>query len=98
MIKILLAALLLAFPWNARAEFAPHEAPQTATKPKDVSVHGDKRVDEYFWLREKDNEAVLEHLRAENLHTEAVLTPAVELRKKLYNEMVGRLKETDSSV
>lgn len=95
--RIVLAAVVAVFAGNACAEFAPHEAPRPEKKPKDVTVHGDKRMDEYFWLREKNNEAVLEHLRAENLHTEAVLAPAVELRKKLYNEIVGRLKETDSS-
>ena len=89
-----LAALLL----QASAEFTPHVAPRPTKKPKDVSVHGDKRVDDYFWLREKDNPAVLEHLRAENLHTEAVLAPAVELRKKLYEEMMRRVKEDDSTV
>lgn len=95
--RILIAAVLSAFLWNARAEFAAHAAPQPAKKPKDVSVHGDKRVDDYFWLREKDNPIVLEHLRAENLHTEVVLAPAVELRKKLYSEMVSRVKEADST-
>ena len=95
--KILIAVFLSAFLWNARAEFAAHAAPQPAKKPKDVSVHGDKRIDDYFWLREKDNPTVIEHLRAENLHTEAVLAPAVELRKKLYNEMVSRVKEADTS-
>lgn len=97
MMKFLLplfAALIL----PARAEFATDRPPpKTEQKPKDVTVHGDKRIDEYFWLREKDNPKVLEHLRAENLYTEAVLAPAVKLRGQLYNEMVGRLKETDRS-
>jgi oligopeptidase B len=88
---------LLLFGLPAAAEFAAHEAPRAARKPKDVSVHGDARVDDYFWLREKENAAVLEHLRAENLHTEAVLGPAVELRKRLYTEIAGRMKESDSS-
>lgn len=93
----LLTVLLAVSLTHAHAEFAPHEAPRAAKKPKDVSVHGDRRVDDYVWLREKENEAVIEHLRAENLHTEAVLAPAVELRRKLYNEMLSRLKESDST-
>jgi oligopeptidase B len=95
MLRLFTILTLLAVP--ASAEFAAHDAPQTAKKPKDVTVHGDPRTDDYFWLREKENPAVIEHLRAENLHTEAVLAPAVELRKRLYSEIVGRMKETDSS-
>jgi oligopeptidase B len=95
--KPILAAMMAASLGTAHAEFAAHDAPHPEKKPRDVTVHGDKRTDEYFWLREKDNKSVLDHLRAENLHTEAVLAPAVELRKKLYNEMVSRLKETDST-
>src|SRR4026209_1310272 len=54
---------------SARGEFTGHEAPRPEKKPRDVSVHGDKRIDEYFWLREKDNPALLAHLKAENAHT-----------------------------
>ena len=39
--------------------------PVAAKKPKDVSVHGDRRIDDYLWLREKDNPEVQAHLKAE---------------------------------
>lgn len=73
-------------------------APLAARKPKDVTVHGDTRIDDYFWLREKENPEVLAHLRAENAYTEAVMAPALPLRDTLYAEMVARLKETDANV
>jgi len=73
---------------------APPVAPRI---PRDVSVHGDRRIDDYFWLRDRANPAVLEYLRAEDRYTEAVTAPSRPLKDSLYAEMLGRLKETDSS-
>jgi len=84
---------------SMNAQFADGpKAPLTEKMPKDVSVHGDPRTDDYFWLREKKNKAVLAHLKAENAYTEAVLAPARDLREKLFNEMKGRMKEDDQTV
>ena len=71
--------------------------PVAAKKPKDVTVHEDKRIDDYFWLREKTNPEVINYLEQENAYTEAVLAPAKELRATLYKEMVARIKEDDTS-
>jgi oligopeptidase B len=79
-------------------DLASTQPPVAARQPKDVTVHGDKRVDDYFWLREKDSPAVIDYLKAENAYTEAVTAPAKTLRDDLYREMVGRVKETDQSV
>ncbi len=79
-------------------DLASARPPVAEKKPKDVSVHGDTRIDDYFWLREKENPAVLAHLRAENAHTDAVLAPTKPLQEKLYAELLGRIKETDLSV
>lgn len=79
------------------AQFAPRPAPVAAQHPKDVTVHGDTRIDDYFWLREKDNPEVRAYLEAENAHTEAALAPAAALRDTLYQEMRARIKEDDVS-
>ncbi len=71
--------------------------PVAAKKPKDVTVHEDRRIDDYFWLRDKGSPEVVSYLEQENAYTEAVLAPAKELRATLYGEMVGRIKEDDSS-
>ena len=76
---------------------AGREAPRPEKRPKDVSVHGDVRIDPWFWLREEENPEVLAHLRAENAHTEAVLAPLSGLRGRLVGELRGRMKETDRS-
>jgi oligopeptidase B len=72
--------------------------PPVAKKvPKAIITHGDKRVDDYFWLREKTNSEVIAYLKAENAYTEAVTQPLQPFREKLYSEMLSHLKETDSS-
>ena len=72
--------------------------PVAARKPKVVGLHGDKLPDPYFWLREKENPAVLAHLKAENTYTAAVMAPFKATEDKLYSEMLGRIKQTDVTV
>lgn len=59
--------------------------------------HGDRRTDEYAWLRDRDDPAVIAHLEAENAHTEASLAHIEPLRERLYQEIVARIQETDAS-
>jgi oligopeptidase B len=63
-----------------------------------LEAHGDVRTDDWFWLRDKDDPAVLAHLEAENDHTAAALAGTVPLQEALYAEMVARIQETDLSV
>src|SRR5258708_16911759 len=66
--------------------------------PHSVTLHGDTREDPYFWLRDRTNPEVIHYLEAENHYTEAVMKHTEVLRKTLYDEMLGRIKETDLSV
>ena len=88
---------MVVLPAPAQLALDSAKPPVTAKQPKDVSVHGDTRIDDYFWLREKDNPAVRAHLVAENAYTDAVMAPTKPLQEKLYAEMLGRIKETDSA-
>ena len=63
-----------------------------------TEVNGHKMVDNYFWLRDKPNPEVRAYLEAENAYTDAVMKPTEPLQKKLYDEMLGRVKETDVEV
>jgi oligopeptidase B len=73
--------------------------PPVAKKvPKTLTLHGDERVDEYGWLRDKKNPETIAYLNAENAYAEAVMKPTEELQKKLYDEMLGRIKQTDIQV
>ena len=60
--------------------------------------HGETVADDYFWLREKSNSEVTEYLDAENAYTEAVTADLKPFAKTLYDEMLGRIKQTDLSV
>ena len=74
-------------------------APPTATiKPKVDTLHGEIRTDNYFWIREKTNPDVISYLNAENAYTTAKMKHTEALQQKLYDEMLGRIKETDISV
>ena len=73
--------------------------PPVAKKvPKIDVLHGDARQDDYFWLREKDNPEVLAYLRDENAYTTDALKPTEGSQEALYEEMLARIKEDDSSV
>ncbi|MDQ5843735.1 MAG: S9 family peptidase [Acidobacteriota bacterium] len=74
------------------------QAPMTEKKTKTTKIHNDTMVDEYFWLREKTNPAVIAHLEAENNYADAMMKPTAALQDKLYKEMVGHIKETDDTV
>lgn len=77
---------------------------QTALPPaakkitRETQVHGALLKDDYFWMRERANPEVLDYLKAENAYLESVLKPTEPLQKKLYEEMLSRIKETDLSV
>lgn len=77
------------------ADIAP---PIAKVLPKTITLHGDARVDNYFWLRDRDNQATIQYLDAENRYTEAIMKHTGALQSKLYAEMLGRIKQTDLSV
>jgi oligopeptidase B len=73
--------------------------PPVAKKiPHVTEINGYKMTDSYFWLREKSNPEVRAYLEAENAYTEAVMKPTEAFQKKLYDEMLSRVKETDVEV
>lgn len=73
--------------------------PPVAKKvPKTATVHGDVRVDNYFWLREKTNPDVTAYLEAENAYTAAAMKGTEPFQDALYKEILGHIKETDLSV
>ncbi|MAG13543.1 MAG: oligopeptidase B [Spirochaetales bacterium] len=82
--------------------------PRAQKAPKELEAHGDKRTDNYYWLRLSDKqktseshdeqtERVLGYLREENDYTKAVLAHSDELQEKLYGEIVGRIKQDDET-
>jgi len=83
---------------HAPAQLQP---PVAATRPHEVvAPHGASRTDEYYWLRDdsRANPEMLAYLDAENAYADAVMAPQKALRDTLYSELIGRIKQDDSSV
>jgi oligopeptidase B len=92
-----LALPLVVSPAPVRAP-GPALVPSAPLRPFTRVVHGQARVDEYAWLREKDDPDVRAHLEAENAYAESVLAGTRALQQTLYAEMLGRILETDQGV
>ena len=72
--------------------------PVAPRRPHDVTVHGDTRIDDWFWLRDKDDPQVQAYLRAENAYADAWFKPLRKLKDRLYREMLARIQEDDEDV
>jgi oligopeptidase B len=101
-LRTLLAALSAAlsivapaFPGLAAQDVTP---PVATIRPRIDTLHGDVRTDNYFWIREKTNPQVIAYLNAENAYTATKMKHTEALQQKLYDEMLGRIKENDLSV
>jgi oligopeptidase B len=96
--------LLLLAPWLAAAPAAAQTArdlpppPVAHVIPKTDTLHGDVRVDNYFWLRDKQNPEVISYLEAENRYTDSAMAGTKALQETLYQEILGRIRQTDLSV
>lgn len=74
------------------------QPPRAKKVPQKITTHGHERIDNYYWLRQRDNPKVMEHLKAENEYTSYMMRPLRGLRRKLFAEMKSRIKEDDSTV
>src|SRR5262245_39542042 len=72
--------------------------PVARREPVEQILHGDRRVDHFAWLRNKQDPDVLAYLHAENAYTDAILKPTENLQERLYQEMLGRIQQTDLTV
>lgn len=72
--------------------------PIAEKEPKEFIAHGDKRIDDYYWLNQRENPKVIDYLKAENTYLDTMMSGTKDLREKLYTEMKARIKEKDESV
>jgi len=84
--------------WLSGCPSRPLTPPTAKIEPKTTIIHSDTLIDNYAWLREKSNPEVIQYLEDENAYTEAIMKPTRRFQKKLYKEMLARIKETDESV
>ncbi|MAB79708.1 MAG: oligopeptidase B [Planctomycetes bacterium] len=76
----------------------PVEAPNARVEARRLKAHGDVRIDNYYWLRRRGSEEVLDYLKAENAYVESRLAHTKALQKELFDEMVGRVRQDDATV
>ncbi len=74
------------------------EPPAAKILPQAVTLHGDTRVDDYSWLRDRNDPDTIRYLEAENAYTQTMMKHTEPLQSKLYSEILGRIKQTDLSV
>ncbi|MGL5233667.1 MAG: S9 family peptidase [Empedobacter falsenii] len=74
------------------------QAPIAKKIEQKLEKHGDIRIDNYYWLNDRENSEVINYLNQENEYTKTILQPTEGLQTKLFEEMKARIKEDDSSV
>lgn len=74
------------------------QAPTAKKVEKKLEKHGDVRIDNYYWLNDRENPEVIEYLNAENDYTDAILQDTENLQAELFHEIKSRIKEDDESV
>ncbi len=65
--------------------------------PDTFSNFGQTRIDNYYWLKDKNNPKVIDYLKAENAYTDTVMASTKALQQTIYDEIIGRIKEDDES-
>lgn len=97
--KNLIFSLSLAILFLAACSTGNKIKPPVAKKvPKELTIHGDTRIDNYYWMNERENPEVIAHLEAENVYKEAVMKHTGPLQEELYEEIKSKIKQEDESV
>lgn len=73
-------------------------APKAKIIPKTLKKHKESRIDNYFWLNDRENSEVIDYLNQENSYYESMTSHTQKLKESLFEEMKARIKEDDSSV
>jgi oligopeptidase B len=102
MLKIFLFSLLIGLMFagciKRNSMKSDLEPPKAEKKEKVLKEHDHQRIDQYYWLRNREDPDVIAYLKAENAYTDNVLFDVKDLQDKLYEEIVGRIKQKDESV
>lgn len=74
------------------------QAPVARIVPHELTEHEQTRIDNYYWMNQREDTAVINYLNAENAYTSKVMAHTQPLQEKLYEEIKGRIKQEDNSV
>lgn len=81
-----------------KSKLAHKTPPKAEIIPKKLTKHDHTRVDNYYWLNDRENPEVIDYLKAENTYTNQLMAPTKKLQKELFEEMKGKIKQDDNSV
>jgi oligopeptidase B len=95
---LLAAPLPAAAPASVPANVSALQPPVAAKAPRVTEIHGERMVDDYYWLRNKGTPEVESYLNAELAYAKAFMKPTEALQQKLYDEMLSRIQQTDVDV
>ncbi len=90
-----LAIVLIAISCTSKVEVKP---PVAKKIPKELTIHGDTRIDNYYWMNERENPEVIAYLEAENAYKDAMMAHTKPLQDKLFEEIKSKIKQEDESV
>jgi len=96
--SVIVIALLFIIPVSCTNNKVKMNPPIAEKKPKELIIHDHARIDNYFWLNERENPEVIDYLTAENEYTKTIMKKTEKFQEELYDEIVGRIKQTDESV
>jgi len=91
-------AISLAFAACNTAKTTDVQAPVAKIIPHELTIHDHTRIDNYYWLNQREDSAVIQYLTDENAYTDAVMKHTEKFQENLYNELLGRIKQDDNSV
>lgn len=95
---IIISAFTLLFNFGCKNKSDMPKPPDLEKIKKVFKEHDNERIDNYYWLNERDNPKVINYLKGENAYLKKVLKHTEKLQDSLFNEIVGRIKQTDMSV
>jgi oligopeptidase B len=90
-----LVILFIIISCTSKVEIKP---PVAKKIPKELTIHGDSRIDNYYWMNDREDPEVIAHLEAENVYKEAVMQHTEILQEKLFEEIKSKIKQEDESV
>jgi oligopeptidase B len=95
----LFVVLIMTACTNSKSKYPDVQPPVAAIEPFELKAkHGHARTDDYYWLKNREDQRVIDYLTAENRYLDTLLAHTKPLREKLFAEMKGRIKERDESV
>ncbi|MDA3904481.1 MAG: S9 family peptidase [Bacteroidales bacterium] len=97
---LIIALIAISFAFSAcnNLENMKLKPPVAEVIPHEMTIHEHTRVDNYYWLNQREDSAVIQYLTDENKYTDAILNHTDEFQTKLYDEILGRIKQDDNSV